>query len=369
MAISKKNLIKTSNADYTFITLLFLLVILGLVILASASSDLGKIRYGDSFYYLKHQIFYGLIPGLVGFLLAFFIKYDFWKKISLYFLGISIILLLLLFTPLGLKLYGAQRWLQIGSFSFQPSEIAKLAILIYISSWLSNNQKRKKNFKESTLPFIIILTLIVVPIFLQPATTTALLIILSSIAMYLVSGIDIKSFVFLFLLLLLGLAILIVFTPYRLERIISFLNPQTDVLGKNYHLNQSLMALGNGGLWGVGYGKSTTKIFYLPEPMGDSIFAVLAEELGFAGAIFIIVLFLMFIWQSLKISKKTHDTFARIFVVGAATMVGLQAAIHIASVSGFGPYTGIPLPFISYGGTSLAIFLTMGGIIANISKY
>lgn len=369
MVLKRRNLIKISAPNYTFIVLLFVLVVFGLVILASASSDLAKMRYGDSFYYLKHQIFSGLIPGIIGFLFSFFVGYKFWQRISLPLLFVTIILLLLTLTPLGLKFYGSQRWLAIGSFSFQPSEIAKLAVLIYISAWLGKHKKNKKSFKENTLPFMIILSAVVIPIFLQPSTTTALIIILSSLAMYLISGMDIKSLIFMFLIFLAGVALLIITTPYRLERIMSFSNPEKDVLGKNYHINQSLMALGNGGLLGVGYGKSTTKIFYLPEPMGDSIFAVLAEELGFVGACFLIALFLMLIWQGLKISKKAPDAFANNFVVGSVTMIGIQAAIHIAAVSGLGPYTGVPLPFISYGGTSLAVFLTIGGIIANISKY
>jgi len=363
----KFKFIRYSKIDYTFLIIVIILVAFGLAMLTSASSDLGKIKYGDSFYYLKHQLISGILPGFLGFLFGFFVNYKFWKKISLYFLIISIIFLLLVFTPLGIKAYGAQRWVNIFGFSFQPAEILKLSLIIYMSSWLSKNYKKQKNFSESTLPFLIILILVTFPIFLQPATTTALLMVLATLVMYLTAGANLKSLAFSFLIMLLIFILLVLTTPYRFDRILNFLHPQNDILGKNYHLNQMLMALGNGGLWGVGYGKSTTKIFYLPEPMGDSIFAVIGEELGFIGSVFVILMFILLVWSGIKIAKRTEDPFGRFFVIGSVSIIGFQAAIHIASISGILPPTGIPLPFISYGGTSLATLLTMSGIIFNIS--
>ncbi len=363
-----KNLSKRSSPDYVFIFLLTVLVVFGLVMLTSASSDVAKAQYGDSFYYLTHQILFGLLPGLVGFLLGFFLDYKIWQKVSLYLLIVGILFLLLVFTPLGFQAYGADRWLHLGSFGFQPSEFVKIALILYMASWLSKTSARRESFREGTLPFLVILMLVIVPIVLQPATTTVILITSAALIMYLIAGAKLKSLAFIIIVGLLGLALLVAVTPYRFERVFSFLHPESDTLGKTYQINQSLLAIGSGGLWGVGYGRSTTKLHYLPEPMGDSIFAVIAEELGFVGVALLIMAFLMFVWRGVKIAKRASDLFAELTVVGFVSVIGLQAFVHMAAVSGLLPFTGVPLPFTSYGGTALAVFLTMSGIIVNISR-
>lgn len=363
-----KSLSRRSAPDYVFIFLLTVLVVFGLVMLTSASSDLAKAQYGDSFYYLTHQILFGLLPGLAGFLVGFFLDYKVWQKISLYLLIASVVFLVLVFTPLGFQAYGADRWLHILGFGFQPSEFAKLAVILYIASWLSKTSVRRHNFREGTLPFFIILMMVVLPIVLQPATTTVVLIVSSALIMYLVAGAKLKSLAFIIIVGLLALALLITITPYRFQRVFSFLHPNSDTLGKTYQINQSLIAIGSGGLWGVGYGRSTTKLHYLPEPMGDSIFAVIAEELGFIGSVGLIALFLLFVWRGMKIAKRAPDLFSQLTIVGFVSLIGLQAFVHMGAVSGLLPFTGIPLPFTSYGGTALAVFLTMSGIIVNVSR-
>ncbi len=364
----RKNVVRSSGPDYTFVFLLTVLVVFGLVMLTSASSDLAKAQYGNSYYYLTHQILFGLLPGLVGFFLGIFVDRRIWQKVSLYLLGIGILFLLLVFTHLGYQAYGADRWLHIGGFGFQPSEFVKLALIIYMASWLAKNASKHKSFKESTLPFFIILSLVILPIVLQPATTTAVLITSAALIMYLIAGASLRSLAFIVIIGLLGLALLIAITPYRFQRIFSFLHPNSDTLGKTYQINQSLIAIGSGGLWGVGYGHSTTKLHYLPEPMGDSIFAVIAEELGFVGSTLLIAAFLMFVWRGIKIAKRAPDMFSELMVVGFVSVIGLQAFVHIGAVSGLLPFTGIPLPFTSYGGTALAVFLTMSGIIVGVSR-
>lgn len=363
----RKNAVRSSGPDYVFITLLTVLVVFGLVMLTSASSDLAKFQYGNSYYYLLHQVLYGLLPGLVGFFLGVFLDRKVWKKFSLYLLGLGIFFLLLVFSPLGYHALGADRWLHIGSFGFQPSEFVKIALIVYMATWLSRNAGKHKSFKESTLPFFIILMLVILPIVLQPATTTAVLIIAAALIMYLIAGASLRSLAFIVIIGLMGLALLVAITPYRFQRIFSFLHPNTDTLGKTYQINQSLIAIGSGGLWGVGYGRSTTKLHYLPEPMGDSIFAVIAEELGFVGSAFLIIAFLMFVWRGIRIAKRAPDMWSELAVVGFISIMGLQAFVHIGAVSGLLPFTGIPLPFISYGGTAEAVFLTMSGIIVNVS--
>ncbi len=359
---------RRGNPDYVFIAFLVVLVVFGLVMLMSASSDLGKANFGDSFYFLKHQIFYGLIPGLIGFFIAFFLDYRIWEKISFPALLLSIVFLILVFSPLGFRALGADRWLSIGGIQFQPGELVKLTFLIYMAAWIGKSKSRGKNLGKGFLPMLILLGAVLIPLVLQPATTTAGLIFVSVLTMYFMGGARAKYVVATVALAVIGLVSLVIITPYRMQRVLGFMNPQADPLGKTYQINQTLTAIGSGGLWGVGYGRSTTKLGYLPEPMGDSIFAVIGEELGFVGSAALILFFLLFVWRAFIIAKKAPDGFGRLMVVGFGTLIGLQAFVHVGANTGVIPLTGVPLPFISYGGTALAVFLTMSGIIATISR-
>jgi len=359
---------RSSSPDYAFIIFLTVLVVFGLVMLASASSDLSQSKFGDSYYYLKHQILFGLLPGLIGFFIAFFFNYQIWKKWGLLLLVVSIALLLLVFTPLlGFKAFGSERWLDIGGFGFQPGEFVKATFLLYMAAWMSKGQNRSKSFTEGLLPFLILIACVLVPLVLQPATTTAVLILLAALAMYFAAGAKIRFIVLVVLLGALAVISLILITPYRMQRILGFLDPSSDPLGKTYQINQTLTAIGSGGIWGVGYGRSTTKLNYLPEPIGDSIFAVIGEELGFVGSLTLIIFFLLFIWRGLAIARAAPDPFGRLLGTGFMALVGLQAFVHIGANTGLIPLTGVPLPFISYGGTALAVLLTMSGLVVNIS--
>ncbi len=359
----------TSPPDYIFLGLVVFLTVFGLVMLTSASSDLAEARFGKSFYYLEHQILRGLMAGIIGFIVGMVIYYRRWEQLALPLLLITIILLLLVFTPLGLTLKGSSRWISIGGLSIQPAEILKLTFLLYLSAWLAKSEVRRRSFKDGFLPLMFLIALVIILIVLQPSTTTAVIIFLAALATYFTAGGRFKFLIAAVLLAAFGLALLIYFTPYRLERIITFLNRDVDELGRGYHLNQSLIAIGSGGLFGVGYGDSTTKLRYLPEPMGDSIFAVIAEELGFVGATFLILAFLFLVLRGLKIAKNAPDSFSRLMVTGFVTLIGIQAFVNIAAQSALIPLTGVPLPFISFGGTALAVFLTMSGIIVNVSRY
>ena len=203
----------------------------------------------------------------------------------------------------------------------------------------------------------------------QHSTSAVIIILATTLGVYFVSGARWRFILIFFLIGLLILSLVIRFTSYRLERIVSFLNPQSDPLDKTYQINQTLLSIGSGMMWGRGYGQSTTKIHYLPEQIGDSIFAVIAEELGFVGATGLIIAFFLLIWKSFAIARRSSDNFAKFLAIGFGLFIGSQAFVHIGSLTGLIPLTGVPLPFISYGGTALAIFLTMAGIITNISKY
>jgi cell division protein FtsW len=337
--------------------------------LTSASSDLAKVRFGDGFYYLKHQLLYGFAVGLIGFLFTSFFYYRVWEKISVLLLILSLGLLVLVFTPLGLKIYGSERWLNLGGITLQPGEIVKLTFLIYLAAWVSKNKMRRRSVSEGFLPFLTLVGVVTLLLVMQPSTTTAVLIFGASLLTYFTAGARFRFLIAALFLSVLAFSLLIYFTPYRLERVLSFLNPEADQLNKTYHINQALIAIGSGGLTGVGFGQSTTKLKYLPEPLSDSIFAVIGEELGFVGSLFVIIAFLIFVWRGLMIGKRAPDDFGRLMVTGFISLIGLQAFINIGAISGLIPLTGVPLPFISYGGTALAVFLTMGGIIVNVSKY
>ncbi len=358
---------KAKKIDYFFLTIAMVILAAGLVILASASSDIAKIKFNNSYFYLEHQFFHGFLPGLI--LFFFFLNFPYFRlrKLSLSIFIFSFFLLLLSFTPLGHSLNGARRWLKIGNFFFQPAEIMKFAYLLYLSAWLTQSSKIRK-FKES-LPFFFTLTsIVVITLFFQRSTSAAFILSLSGLIVYFCSGIKWSQLIGLVTILSLFFGLAIFISPYRLNRIVSFFHRQ-DIYGKNYHLRQSLYALERGGLLGVGYGRSATKIKYLPEAISDSIFSVIAEEFGFLGSVSVIILYLLFFWRGIIIALKNSDKFAKLLVIGFVSLILLQVIIHISSNSGFLPYTGVPLPFISYGGTAMIVFLSMAGVILNISRY
>jgi len=360
---------KRGHPDYLIIACLAILVVFGLAMLASASSNLGKIRFGDTYYYLKHQIMYGLSFGLVGFFLVSKIYYRRYEKLALVFLLIAIGLLALVFTPLGVDVKGATRWLSFGPITFQPAEIAKLAFIIYLAAWLGKHLERQKSFWQGLVPLLLVIALVTGLLLRQPATSTVVILIAIALIVYFVSGAKLTHIAGVSLLALAVLLMVIYLTPYRWDRIQNFLEPESDLEAGGFHLNQALIAIGSGGTLGVGYGESTTKISYLPEPVGDSIFAVIAEELGFIGSSALIIVFLILILRLFILANRTRDKFGQLLLVGFGSLLALQSFMHIAAISGLVPLTGTPLPFISYGGTALAVFMTMGGIAVNISKY
>ncbi|MEK7481964.1 MAG: putative peptidoglycan glycosyltransferase FtsW [Patescibacteria group bacterium] len=363
---------KNRRQDYVFIICVVLLTAFGLIMLSSASSDLGKSKFNDTYYYLKHQIFYGLSFGLIGFFILNNFHYKNLKKLAVSFLIANIILLILIFTPLGVSHRGAARWLDIGPFSVQPAEFLKLSFIIYLAAWLSNKKfDRQTSFFKGLLPLMAISGLIAFLIFLQPATTIILIILTAALIVYFMSGAKISHIAGIIFLGIIFFSVLIYSSDsndYRRKRIMTFLSGG-DKQSSAYQINQTTQAIGSGGLFGTGFGKSTTKYKLLPEPIGDSIFAVIAEEFGLAGALALISTFFILIWRSFAIAKKSPDQFAKLMAIGFASIIAIQTFVHIAAISGILPLTGVPLPFISYGGTSLAVFLTMAGIIGNISKH
>ncbi|HVM76550.1 MAG TPA: putative peptidoglycan glycosyltransferase FtsW [Candidatus Paceibacterota bacterium] len=356
--------------DYFLLAIIFLLVVFGIAMLASASSDLGKTHFNDTYYYLKHQLLYGLTLGAIGFIVAYFVPFYTWKKFAFWFLLLGVALLVAVFTPLGTTALGASRWLRLGSLSFQPSELMKVLFIIYLAAWLSNTKfKRSDDFQSGFVPFLIVTGLVGGLLFLQPATSTVLILLGSGLVVYFVSGAPYKYIVGVFFLGLVVVGLLIYITPYRRARVLGYLDTESNTQGQNYQVNQALIAIGSGGLTGVGYGQSATKANYLPTPLDDSIFAVTAEELGFIGASILLALFALLSVRMLWLAKRMGDQFGRLLLVGFGMVVALQAFVNMAAISGLIPLTGVPLPFVSYGGTALAIFVTMMGIAVNVTKY
>lgn len=355
--------------DYVVIFCAAFLIAFGIIMLSSASSDLGKTRFGDSYYYVKHQLLYGLSIGLVGFFVAAKTYYGALQRVALPMLIASLIGLLLIFSPLGFAAGGAERWLRFGPITVQPSELLKLTLVMYLAALLTKRKERPEKFSRGYAPFLAVVGLIGSILLAQSTTST--FIILASVAgtMYFASG---ARPAYLLLTAVLGAAIILAVsyaTPYRWNRIMAFIDPESNPQTSGYHITQSRIAIGSGGLWGAGLGESTTKIKYLPEPIGDSIFAVIAEELGFVGSATVALLFGTLSVRTLLLSRRLQNRFGQLLLVGFGMLIGIQAFVNIGAISGLIPVTGMPLPFISYGGTGLAVYMTMVGVIANVSKY
>ncbi len=356
--------------DLVFALLFVCLLVFGIVMLLSASGPVGFEKFGDSFYFFKHQLFQGVIPGLLAFGAGYLIPYKVWKRYAFPMLLLSILLLVLVYIPgIGTD-FGtfAKSWVQFGPLSFQPSELVKLTFLFYLAAWMEKQGQGIRSFQEGLLPFLIILGVIGGLIFFQPDLGTLSIIIAMSIVIYFIAGGSIVHLLGMSTagLLVFGLAVRL--SPYRAARLMTFLHPELDPQGIGYQINQALLAVGSGGIFGRGYGHSLQKFQYLPEVIGDSIFAVVAEELGFILTTGFIVLFLLFISRGLNIAHSAQDAFGKYVVTGVMTWFCIQAFVNIGAMLGLLPLTGVPLPFLSYGGTSLIVSMAAVGVVLNISR-
>ncbi len=357
--------------DYLLFFALFVLVVLGLIALSSASFVLGyQNKDGDSFFYLKHQVIFGLIPGIMSFFVIHKIPYKFWKKIAFWFFLFSVGLLFMVFVPgIGRELGGARSWIFVNGISFQPSELVKFSFIVYLAFWLENRGQGVKNFKNGFIPFVILLGIVSLLIIKQPDIGTLSIIVVSAIAVYFVAGAPIRYLISLGVAGMSAFYALILLEPYRLRRITAFLNPEEDSLGIGYHARQAILAIGSGGVLGLGLGQSRQKFAYLPEVAADSIFAVMAEEMGFIVTSLFLALFFYIVYRILKNAYYAPDHFSRLVLVGIATWFGWQGFVNIGAMLGLLPLTGVPLPFVSYGGTALFVNLSAMGLVINITKY
>jgi len=348
-----------------------ILIIIGIMSLISASSIIGAEEHNNVYYFVIRQLLQGLLGGLIIAWIASKIDYRFFKKIALFLLILNMILVGLCFLgPFKAPVNSAFRWLKFGPISFQPSEFLKITYVIFLASVLNNFslEKRRKIFSLPFFIYIVSLGMIAGILAKQPSTGTSIILCLSSLAIYFSAGLNWKQIITVFLLGGLFLSFLIAGTSYRSERIISFLFPSNDPLGKGYQSLQSLIGIGSGGLFGVGFGHSIQKFNYLPESHTDAIFSIIAEEFGFVGSIFILLIFLLFLFAGFGIAKETADPYGKFVIIGIISGIGFQAFINIAAMCKLIPITGIPLPFISYGSSAFITNLLGLGIISNIAK-
>jgi cell division protein FtsW len=361
---------KTKKIDTTLLYMLFGLLFFGLVMIASAGIAYSQARFGDPYFFFKHQLFYGIIPGLLILYIVQKIDYSYWKRISFPLFSLSIFCLILVFIPeIGNRIYGASRWIQLGPFSFQPSEMLKLTLILYLAAWLEHRKERIKDLYEGLIPFSAIVALVSFLLIKQPDVGTLGVIILISMSIYFISGAKISHLSLMGALGTVALFIIVKLEPYRVDRLMVFLHPELDPRGIGYQINQALLAIGSGGILGVGIGHSVQKFNYLPEPVGDSIFAIIGEELGLIGGVLLVLLFLAFAMRGMRIAENAPDRFGKLVAIGIVSWIIFKAFINIAAISGLIPLTGIPLPFISYGGTSLIFLMIASGILLNISKH
>ncbi|MFC4557019.1 stage V sporulation protein E [Virgibacillus kekensis] len=365
-----RNLLKTKYApDYTLLTVIFMLLIVGIVMVYSSSYVWAEYKYADQFFYLKRQLLF-CSAGVVAMFFIMSVPYGNWRKYSKILLLICFFLLLVVLIPgIGMKRGGAQSWIGVGAFSIQPSEFMKLGLIIYLAVFLSAQQKYITSFKKGFFPSMILVFAAFGLIMLQPDLGTGVVLVLTCMAMIYSAGARLLHFFGLGLIGVVGFVLLIASAPYRINRITAFLNPWQDPLGDGFQIIQSLYAIGPGGLMGLGLGESLQKYFYLPEPQNDFIFAILAEELGFLGGTFVIILFMILFWRGIKIALEAPDSYGRFLALGIVAMLTIQVMINISVVIGLIPVTGITLPFLSYGGSSLTLTLCSVGILLNISKY
>jgi cell division protein FtsW len=348
--------------DRTLIFLVLGLSIFGILMIFNASSVTATENFGNKFYFVRLQILWVLL-GLTVMTITSKINYHHWRKISPPLFLISVSFLILVLIPgIGVKVMGGRRWLSFAGFSFpiQPAELAKISTILYLATFL----EKKRKF----LHFLVILGLLSFLLILEPDLGTAVILTASAFVVYFLSGGRLTEMLLTLFLGLVGGAILIVTSPYRMSRLQVFLNPNLDPQGQSYHLRQVLLALGSGGFWGRGIGQSRQKFLFLPEAATDSIFAIVGEELGFIGSVAIVSVFLILMFIGLKIASEAPDKFGQVLAGGITSMIFLQAFLNLAATVSLVPLTGVPLPFLSYGGSFLLVVFWGIGILLNVWK-
>lgn len=365
----KKRPTGRGNLDVTFLVLVLLLLTFGLIMLFSASYAYAYYNDNDSFYYIKRQLVFA-IAGIVAMIVASHFDYRFWQKLALPVMGVAVVLLIIvLFLP---KIAGVHRWIAIGNIiTFQPSEIAKFAIVVMFAKMVTGYGDKMKTFRYGIVPFLIVLGIIAGLMMMEPHLSGTVLIATIGVVMMFVGGVDLKWFALGVGVLAAGIVVVVMIPgviQYAQARLEYWLDPFSDPQGLGFQTIQSLLAIGSGGVMGLGLGNSRQKYLYVPEPQNDFVFSIVCEELGLVGAAIIVILFALLVWRGYVIAIRAQDKFGTMLAVGLTTQVGLQALLNIAVVTNTIPNTGISLPFFSYGGTALMMLLAQMGVILSVSR-
>ncbi len=356
------------SIDYPLLGLTLLLTLFGLVMLASASNVLGFERFGDTYYFTKQQLVHVGV-GLIALLICVKIPPSLWQKIAFPAFAVTLVLLVLVFIPgIGITINNAKSWINVGVSTLQPSEIAKFTFLLYICVWFKNRKSHLTSALYGLLPFLTLLGLLAGLVFLQPDPGTVAIIIIMSLGVFYGAGAKYTHILALAIIAVMLIGSAIIISPYRKDRIAVFLNSERDPTGVGYHVNQSMIAIGSGGWWGLGLGKSRQKFSYLPESAGDSIFAVIGEEGGFIVSVGLIILLGMLMYRLFNIASRVPDEFSRYFVLGVIFWIGIQSFVNMAAMIGVVPLTGLPLPLVSFGGTAVLSTLAALGVCLSISR-
>ena len=358
---------KRVSVDRWMFTVTAILVFIGLVMVFSASAVMAKERYGSAYEFLIKQMIWA-VAGLIAMIVAMKVDYKHLKQPAIVFtlLGATTVFLISVFFLD--RAHGTHRWFHLGQLSFQPSELAKPTLILFLAWFLENKTKAMDDWRNTLLPAVAPTVVFLGLIVFQPDLGTAIACAGITACVLFVAGIRLRYFGYAFLASLLPLYFLIFHVSYRKDRILAFLNPYADPQGRGFHMIQSLIAVATGGVTGLGLMEGKQKLFYLPEPHTDFIFAVTAEELGLVGALTVVLLFAIFLWRGTRAALRTQDNFGRFLAVGITSMIVLQAFINISVVLGLMPTKGIPLPFVSYGGSSLFVTLACVGVLLNITK-
>ncbi len=362
----KQTIAKLNKSDHSFMMVVFALLSFGLIMVFSASSATAHYQYGDAYHFIKRQFIWAVI-GVAVMIFISRIPYKTFYKYAIHILAISAVLLVAVLI-FGTEAKGAKRWLGFGAITFQPSEVAKFAIIIFLARSLSTNKDALTSFTGGFLPYIGIIGVIAVLVFLEPHFSGAVVIALTGVIVMWAAGAKMSHFLAVGSVALPIAAIAAMSASYRMERLMSFLDPFASANDEGWQIVQSLYAIGSGGFFGLGLGQSRQKFLYLPEPQNDFIFSVICEELGFVGAVLVIVLFGLLIFKGIKIALSAPDKFSSLTVIGAISLIAVQVVLNIAVVTSSIPATGMPLPFFSYGGSSLVFLLAQMGVILSVSR-
>ncbi len=351
-----------SVPDRWIIAIAVTLSLFGILMVYDSSVAIAIRDFGNQYYYVQEQ-FKWLLVGFIALTVFSFIDYRVWYRLALPLLLATMVLLLAVFLPgIGVAALGAHRWLNFGLFVLQPAELAKLTLIVYLSAWFS--QKERGRF----FSFVLLLGMVVGLILIEPDLGTGSIIVAVALVLYFASGAPLLHFAVVVPVLALGVIGFALISPYRAARLTTFLRPNADPQGVSYHIRQAILAIGSGGWIGLGVGQSRQKYEYLPEANTDSIFAIVSEELGFFGAVSVIIAFVLFIGRGFRIVARIPDAFGKLLALGITAWVAIQTIINLSAMVALMPLTGVPLPFISYGGSSLIIMLAAVGILVNISK-